>query len=128
VIISALTCGDEVVSTTLGIRHGAGYTLLRTSNAGKRWSNCSPGLLVIERTMAALHQDGVRRFDLSIGNYDYKRRFGAARVPLADISLALSWRGLPHVLRDHAARRLRRYPRLAGRVRRALGKPPRNDE
>ena len=123
VIVSALTCGREVVSTTLGIRHGADYTLLRTSNAGKRWSNCSPGLLVIERTMAALHKSGVRRFDLSIGNYEYKRRFRAAPILLADISLALGWRGLPFVLRDHAARWLRRYPRLAKPVRRALGKP-----
>ena len=38
-----------------------------------RW----PGLLVTERTMAALHAEGVRRFDLSIGNQDYQRRFGA---------------------------------------------------
>jgi CelD/BcsL family acetyltransferase involved in cellulose biosynthesis len=73
--------------------------------------------------MAALHKSGVRRFDLSIGNYEYKRRFRAAPILLADISLALGWRGLPFVLRDHAARWLRRYPRLAKPVRRALGKP-----
>jgi CelD/BcsL family acetyltransferase involved in cellulose biosynthesis len=107
-ILSALTCDEEVVATTLGIRRGADYILLRISNAGKRWSNCSPGLLVVERTMAALHEDGVRQFDLSIGNYSYKRRFGAAQLPLADVSVALGWRGLPHMLRDYAAQRLRR--------------------
>jgi CelD/BcsL family acetyltransferase involved in cellulose biosynthesis len=74
--------------------------------------------------MAALHKHGVRQFDLSIGNYDYKRRFGAAQFPLADVSIALSWRGVPYVLRDLAAQQLRRHPWLAERVRRALGKRP----
>ena len=71
--------------------------------------------------MAVLHIQGVRHFDLSIGNYDYKRRFGARRLPLRDVSIALSWRGLPYVLRDRAAQGLRRYPRLAARIRRAIG-------
>jgi CelD/BcsL family acetyltransferase involved in cellulose biosynthesis len=127
-IVSALTCDEEVVATTLGIRRGSDYTLLRISNAGKRWSSCSPGLLVIERTMAALHQDGVRQFDLSIGNYAYKRRFGAAQLPLADVSIALGWRGLPYVLRDYAAQRSRRYPRLHEWIHRALGRPPSGEE
>jgi len=123
-IVSALMCDDELVATTLGIRQGTNFSLLRTSNAGKPWSRCSPGLLVVERTMAALHKQGVRKFDLSIGNYDYKRRFGAARFPLTDVSIALSWRGMPYVLRDRAAQQLRRQPWLAERVGRVLGKSP----
>ena len=121
-IVSALTCDDEVVATTLGIKKGSDYTLLRISNAGKRWSHCSPGLLVVERTMDALHKDGVRQFDLSIGNYAYKRRFGAAQLPLTDVSVALGWRGFPYLLRDYAAQRVRRYPRLVRMVGRAMGK------
>lgn len=119
-VVSALTCGDEIVATTMGIRHGVDYSLLRTSNAGGPWSNCSPGLLCVERTMAALHERGVRNFDLSIGNYGYKRRFGAKPLPLTDVSIALTWRGVPYVLRDRAAQGLRRYPRLAERIRRAI--------
>ena len=60
-VVSALTVGDEVVATLLGIRSGARYVMIRISNAGDKWSNCSPGRLIIERTMAALHKDGVRR-------------------------------------------------------------------
>ena len=78
---------------------------------------------MIERTMAALHKDGVREFDFSIGNYAYKRRFGVKRMALADADTALSWRGLPYALRDRAARELRRYPKLAARLKRALGRP-----
>jgi CelD/BcsL family acetyltransferase involved in cellulose biosynthesis len=121
-VISALVCDDGVVATTLGVRCGATYFLLRIGHAGKPWASCSPGLLVTERTMAALHEQGVRRFDLSIGNHDYKRRFGAEQVPLTDVSVALSWRGLPYVLRDHAAQGLRRHPKLAALAARAMGK------
>ena len=75
-LVSALTVGDEVVATLLGIRTGSRYVMIRISNAGEKWSNCSPGRLIIERTMAALHRDGVREFDFCVGNYAYKRRFG----------------------------------------------------
>jgi CelD/BcsL family acetyltransferase involved in cellulose biosynthesis len=128
VIASALMCGQEIVATALGIRQGTAFVFLRISNAGKRWSACSPSRLIIERTMAALHQDGVRQFDLSIGNYAFKRRFGAAQFPLTDVSIALGWRGIPYVLRDRAARELRSHPRLAVYVGRALGKPPSREE
>ena len=121
-VISALVCDEAVVATTFGVRFGASYFLLRISHAGDSWSNCSPGLLVTERTMAALHAEGVRRFDLSIGNQDYKRRFGAAKVALTDVSIALSWRGAPYAWRDHTAQNLRRYPRLAAFASRAIRK------
>jgi CelD/BcsL family acetyltransferase involved in cellulose biosynthesis len=127
-LVSALTAGDEVVATLLGIRNGSRYVMIRISNAGEKWSNCSPGRLIIERTMAALHRDGVREFDFSIGNYAYKRRFGVTRIPLVDLSAALSWRGLPYALRDRAARELRNYPKIAAYLKRALGKPPSREE
>jgi CelD/BcsL family acetyltransferase involved in cellulose biosynthesis len=127
-VLSALTVGDQVVATLLGIRQGSRYVMVRISNAGDKWSNCSPGRLIIERTMAALHKDGIRQFDFSIGNYAYKRRFGVARIELADFTAALSWRGLPYALRDRAARWLRGHPGLAERVKRALGKPVSREE
>jgi CelD/BcsL family acetyltransferase involved in cellulose biosynthesis len=127
-VLSALTVGDEVVATLLGIRQGSHYVMVRISNAGEKWSNCSPGRLIIERTMAALHKDGIRQFDFSIGNYAYKRRFGVARIALVDFSAALSWRGLPYALRDRAARWLRGHPGMAEHLKRALGKPPSREE
>ena len=128
VVVSALSVGEEVVATLLGIRNGSRYVMVRISNAGAKWSNCSPGRLIIERSMAALHKDGIREFDFSIVNYAYKRRFGVAPLPLVDITASLSWRGLPYALRERAAYELRRYPRLAPYVRRALGRPPSREE
>jgi CelD/BcsL family acetyltransferase involved in cellulose biosynthesis len=128
VAVATLTAGDETVAALLGVRCGRRYTMIRISNGGAKWSNCSPGRLIIERTMAALHRDGVREFDFSIGNYAYKRRFKPAYVPLADISAALSWRGLPFALRDAAACWLRQHPQLRSRIRRLLDKPVSREE
>ena len=126
-VVSALTCDEEIVATVLGIRQGNYFVFLRISNAGKRWSHCSPSRLIIERTMAALHKDGVRQFDLSVGNYAFKRRFGAVQFPLTDASIALGWRGVPYVLRDRTAQWLRRHPWLARIVGRVLGKQQSHD-
>jgi CelD/BcsL family acetyltransferase involved in cellulose biosynthesis len=127
-VVSALTVGEEVVATLLGFRSGSRYVMVRISHAGEKWSSCSPGRLVIERTMAALHAHGVREFDFSVGNYAYKRRFGVRRIALVDLSAPLSWRGMPHALRDRAVRALNRHPRLAGRIKRALGRAPTREE
>jgi CelD/BcsL family acetyltransferase involved in cellulose biosynthesis len=127
-VVSALTSGDEVVATLLGVRTGTRYVMIRISNAGEKWSNCSPGRLIIERTMAALHRDGVREVDFSIGNYAYKRRFGVTRFPLVDITAALGWRGLPYAWRDRAVQSLHRHPRLEAFLRLALGKAPSRHE
>ena len=127
-VLSALTVGEEVVATLLGVRSGPRYVMVRVSNAGDKWSGCSPGRLVIERTMAALHRDGVREFDFSVGEYDYKRRFGVTELPLVDISAALSLRGLPYALRDRAARELRNHPQLTAYLKRVLGKPLSREE
>jgi CelD/BcsL family acetyltransferase involved in cellulose biosynthesis len=119
-IVSTLKVGDEIVATLLGIRTGARYVMIRISNAGEKYANCSPGRLIIERTMAALHQQDVREFDFSVGNYDYKRRFGVKRLPLVDLSAALSWRGWPWALRDRMVRSVRNHPRLDAWLKRVL--------
>ena len=127
-LVTVLAVGDEIVATLLGIRTGPRYVMIRISNAGEKWSNCSPGRLIIERTMAALHRDGVREFDFSVGNYAYKRRFGVTRRPLVDISAALSWRGWPFALRDCAVGTLRNHPKLDARLRRMFDKPLSHEE
>ncbi len=121
-VVSALSCDEGVVATALGIRQGNSFVFLRISNGGAQWKNCSPSRLIIERTMAALHVQGIRHFDLSIGNYAFKRRFGAVPLRLTDASIALSWRGAPYAWRDYAAQSLRRHPWLADVVSRLLHK------
>ncbi|GJE18672.1 GNAT family N-acetyltransferase [Methylobacterium marchantiae] len=116
-VISALTSGDEVVAALLGIRDAGTYVMIRISNAGEEWSHCSPGRLVIDKTMEALHAEGCRSFDFSIGDYDYKRRFNVEPLPLLDLTVPLGWRGLKGAVRAKLVSTLRRYPALDRRVR-----------
>lgn len=117
IVMSALRAGDVLVAAAVGVLGPNGCVLIRISNAGAEWSNCSPGRLVIERTLSHLHGQGWRRFDFSIGDYEYKRRFGTDRTPLLDYVAPLGWRGLKAAARARIVGRLRRYPRIEARLR-----------
>lgn len=97
-VLSALTAEGEVVAALLGVRRGDYYGMIRIGAASGRWRTCSPGRLVIERTMAALHARGVRRFDFTIGDYPYKKGFQPRVLPLHEVTVPLSWRGAPVAL------------------------------
>lgn len=127
-VVTALMAGEDIVAGLLGIRQGDTYVMVRIANAGHAWAHCSPGRLVIDRTMAHLHGTGVRTFDFSIGNYAYKRRLGVTPLALADIAAAQSWRGLPAQTRARAVARLRTYPGLDAALRRLAGRTHGNRE
>lgn len=117
VIVTALRAEGEIVASLVGLRDQDSYIMVRISQAGGRWANCSPGRLVIERTLAMLHADGCRSFDFSIGNYDYKRRFDTMRTPLFDYVAPLSWRGVKAAARARTVGYLRKYPLVDARLR-----------
>jgi CelD/BcsL family acetyltransferase involved in cellulose biosynthesis len=120
VIVTALEAEGEIVAGLFAYRGEDTVVVTRLANAGGRWSNCSPGRVILHQTMKHLHAEGIRRIDLSIGNHDYKRRFGPVRTPLHDLISPLSPMGLPRVARNWAVGRLRAYPELDRRVRTLL--------
>ncbi len=126
--LTLLKAGAEIVAALLGVRDGDTYVMIRLVHAGGAWGKVSPGRLLIHKTLEQLHGEGWRRFDFSVGNYAYKRRFGPTRVPLHDLALASNARGLPAALRIHAGALLRQYPQARESVRRLLGKPPTREE
>lgn len=123
VTLTALTIGDETVAALLGVVEGDHYAMVRLGQAGAPWSHFSPGRLVIMETMRALRGRGLRRFDFTIGDYDYKRRLGVAPVPLVDLVEAASWRGWGYALRHRARVALRASPvarRIADEARKLI--------
>ncbi len=116
--LSALKAGDEVVAALLGITQGNTFAMVRLSTGDVRWRNCSPGRLIIYKTMEALHAEGFRRFDYTIGDYAYKRRMGTQIVPLCNIVEGLSLKGWPAAHKLRLRYRLQLSPlwrRLKGR-------------
>lgn len=108
----SLEAEGEIVATLLGVVHDATFTLLRISNGGARWSHLSPGRLVVVEAMRYFVERGVRNFDMGIGDYAFKRGFGASEIALFDVIVA---RGLSTVPRAAAIRtvgRMRRNPAM----------------
>jgi CelD/BcsL family acetyltransferase involved in cellulose biosynthesis len=116
-VLSTLKAGTELVAAALGVRQGPYYIVLRISHAGEQWSNCSPGRLILDRTITELHKQGVRYFDLGPGNGELKRRFGAVSFPVVDVTAMLTLRGL-FMLR--ASKWVRDNPRLKALMQRVL--------
>lgn len=93
VVLTTLMSGDEPVAALLGVTDGTSLAMVRLSHAGGAWQRIGLGRLIIERTMHALHAEGCRHFDFTIGDYPYKSGFGVEPAPLLDLVSAESWRG-----------------------------------
>ncbi len=117
-ILTALTVGETLVAAMLGMADGRHFSMVRLATAGRAWNFCSPGRLIIERTMKTLHAEGFRAFDFTIGDYAYKRRLGATNVPLRELEIALTWRATPHVQIRNIKAKIRNSPRLMALVAR----------
>lgn len=118
--LSALVAGDELVAALFGVARGDHYSMVRISTAGGEWANCSPGRLVIERTMEALHRQGFRTFDFTIGDYGHKRSFEVAHIPLVNIHESASWRGWSTVGLEGAKAFVKRHPAIERLARKVL--------
>ena len=107
---------DELVGALLGIKDGNRYAMVRLAHAGSSWSHCSPGKLMIDRTMAHLHGEGVTQFDFTTGDYDYKKCFLTESEGLVDVRVGLSISGSAALLVEHgpekAKNMLRRFPKM----------------
>ncbi len=100
VVLTALRSGeDDLAAALIGIRAGESYAMVRLAQDLNNWSQCSPGKLIIDRTMHWLHGEGLRHFDFTTGNYTYKNSFKVEREPLFDASVPLSIRGRLHIWR-----------------------------
>lgn len=120
IVVTALKAGNEFVAALFCIASKPRYTMVRIATAGGEWSNCSPGRLIIERTMASLHGDGYRWIDFGIGDYAYKRRFHPEPTPLFDVTLALSVFGLPRKAIHEAKAYVKNRPALEQAARRVM--------
>ena len=116
-----LEAGGQVVATLFGIVHDGTFTLLRIANGGPRWSHLSPGRLIVVEAMKYFVERGVRRFDLGMGDYAFKRGFGATEVPLYDLFIARDLKAMPRAAFHRLKGRLRQSPRVRALVRRLKG-------
>lgn len=125
-MLFALVADGQVGAAVCGLRSADGFTITRVSyDMDPAWSKLSPGPLLMSQIMKHLHADGVRVFDFSLGNYEYKRRFKVTRTPLVDLVRPLSPLGLCGAAAARGRVWLRRHPAIEDRLRAMLGRNPR---
>lgn len=116
----ALEANGEIIATLFGIVHEGTFTLLHLGTGGEVWSDLSPGRLIIVEAMRALAEEGVRRFDMGLGDHPFKRGFGVEEVPLYDLIVARDLAVVPRAMFHRLMGRLRKSRRLDA-ARRLLG-------
>lgn len=97
--LSGLKVDGEVLAVVYGLlRHGRFTLLIPTMTSDEKWAPFSPGLVAMYLTIEHGKAAGWHMFDFSVGDLQYKSRFGAEKVELFEVQRALSLKGLPRVL------------------------------
>lgn len=120
--MTALLVEGKTVAANLGVISGNELVYLRVANEFGDWARHALGLVVTELAISEAQRRGIRTFDFTMGNYDYKRRFGAIEMPLQDLVLPLNWRGWPVAIGWH----LRAWASTVPLLRRLFGKSETN--
>ena len=80
--LSALKVDGEMVATMFALEHRGTSHVIMTTFAGGDWKSCSPGSILIHKAIESCLAQGIRTFDLTIGDEAYKKDFGTTRQPL----------------------------------------------
>lgn len=112
-----LEAKTDVIATLFGVVHDGTFTLLRIANGGPAFKHMSPGRLIIVEAMKYFVARGVTRFDLGIGDQNFKRRLGAKEVPLYDLFIARDLKAYPKAAFHRFKGRLRQNMRLRATAR-----------
>jgi CelD/BcsL family acetyltransferase involved in cellulose biosynthesis len=125
-VMFVLAAGPEIVATFLAFRNKDHTTLVRTSQSqDPAWRPFGLGKMIIHRALEALHAEGCRTFDLSVGANKYKEEFGVSPVPMAELTTQLSFRGMPFIARRRAITYISRKPKLLALARSIAARLPR---
>lgn len=119
VVLTALACGERIVAVSYAIASGTYYAHVRIA-FDPEFSKASPARLLLERSVTALHAEGYRNFDFTIGDYQHKRKFNVRHLPLRNVTLARSLAGLPTSGLAHAKAFVKSHPTLERLARRLM--------
>ncbi len=122
-LLCGLSVGSEKLAVSFAVRNGDYLVYLRLANVFGEWTRYSLGTIVTDYTIRTAIGHGIRFFDFAMGDYEYKTRFGARRLPLHNLLLPLSLKGMPAAAFWHARERLATNAllrRLAGRPARPV--------
>ncbi|MBS0268732.1 MAG: GNAT family N-acetyltransferase [Proteobacteria bacterium] len=125
-VMFVLTADTEIVATFFALKNNDHTTLVRMSQSQDPiWRPRGLGKMIIHQALEALHAEGCRMFDLSVGSYRYKDEFRVEPVPMVELTIPLSLRGTPFIARRKAIAYISRKPRLMALARSIADRLPR---
>lgn len=130
--IFMLSAGDRLVAVLAGVQAGGCFSgMLNGHESEAEIVRASPGEQLIVHLIRALSAEGVRQFDLGVGEARYKAHYCPERIALFDCAVAASIKGIIaarlFLLARAAKRVIKQSPRLmalVGRLRKLKGGKP----
>lgn len=122
--ITTLTVSGEAIAICFGLTRGnVYYGILPTFKLGK-WERYRPGMLLFNAMLTSFAEEtgGEGYFDFTVGDENYKKRFGAESHPLYEWMAPRSVAGLVPYAIWRAKAAIRRHPRLYAALKGGLGK------
>ncbi|MGE0213813.1 MAG: GNAT family N-acetyltransferase [Parvibaculaceae bacterium] len=124
--IHTLKVGGELAAGTIGIARGSHYIYFVTSYDAARFGRHSPGSVLLERLIQAIHAEGFSLFDFSNGDEAYKDEWCDESMGLTVTLLPLTLAGRAGIaakaVRLRAIREIKSRPRLFEAIRGVLGR------
>ncbi len=106
--LALLKVGGEIVASLFSLQRRDALHVIMSTFEGGEWKSCSLGNVLIQTAIEHCIAEGLATFDLTIGDEDYKQKFGARPSPLYATWVALTPLGAALVLAARAASRIRK--------------------
>ncbi len=111
--LALLKVGGEVVGTLFALARGNVLHVIMSTFEGGEWKSCSLGNVLIQKAIEDCIDGGrFTAFDLTIGDEDYKQKFGAQPSPLFATWLPISLFGAAVVLAARSATHIKRLIKI----------------
>jgi CelD/BcsL family acetyltransferase involved in cellulose biosynthesis len=111
--LGRLTVNGEIVGTEWGFVHRGRFLDILPSYEASEWAKLSPGMIIKEDVFRWCFEQGLRIFDLTVGDEPYKSRIAEVEEPVYALHRPLTIKGQLFCARLH----------LRQAVRKVLGPP-----
>jgi len=126
--VSRVDIGTTCAAANFALTFGGCYYHVLSSYCGGQLTRYGPGTLHLRELLAHAIGTGMRLFDFTIGDENYKLEWSDLRLKLCDYSAVATWRGLPanfaSIVRHRLKRFIKQTPlawRLVSRIRSLIG-------
>ena len=89
-VILGLKADDEIVAANLFMKAGTIFNTVLLSIGERRWHRLSPGIVLMAKALEWAKSRGVEQYSFGTGTQDYKKRFGAKRLPMRNLTLPIT--------------------------------------